>query len=361
MVSTLRQFTAQGDAGWTWCDAVGIGVPVQAKRTPDGEFVIAGRGLFGSINGYARIDAQGQTRWSLAGIFSLTLGDLAGDANGNTYVVHGGAGGTGTVLRKLSPTGALLWERTHPMSAFRVEVAPNGEPVLAGFPNTGTGGAAFTRFSTAGDLLWSNPDASGVGLLLHSMMMVDGQGSAYLSGSTLFELGVAKVMADGQTAWYQGIPGGSSFGMALGLQNQVYGVGGLYAARLDQEPITPPVVDLALTLADAPDPVTVGATLTYTATVTNLGNAPAPAIAYRQTLPRGVAFVAATASQGSCTGTQQIICDLGTLNAGASASVTLSVRPRLRGTLAASASVSTTAADAQPGNNSASTSTSVRR
>lgn len=361
MMSTLRQFQADGSPGWTWCDPVGIGQPVQVKRTPDGEFVLAARSIFGSLMGFARIDAQGGTRWTLAGITSPTLGDAAGDAAGNTYVVHAGAGGTGTLLRKFSPTGALLWERSHPMSAFRVEVGADGQPVLAGFPSSGTGGAAFARFSATGDLLWSNPDASGVGLLLHSMLMLDAQGGAYVSGSTLVSMGVAKVLPDGRSAWYAEIPGGTSTAMAMGVQGQVYVSGGLYTARLDQEGVVPPVVDLALTLADAPDPVAVGGTLVYTATVRNLGNAAAPVATYTQALPRTVTLLGASTTQGSCSGTRELACALGTLPAGATATVTVTVRPLKRGTLAGQATVGTTAADAQPANNSASTSTTVRR
>lgn len=237
LMGTVRQFNADGSAGWIWCDAVGVGSPTMLKRTPDGQLVIAARSLSGSIQGFARIDAAGQTVWSLAGIPSLTVGDIAGDAQGNSYLVFADPNtGQGTRLRKLSATGATLWERTHPMSAFRVEVGPDGAPVLSGFPNSGSGGAAFAKFSASGELLWTNPDASGVGLLLHSAMLVDAAGSAYLSGSTLMEMGVAKVNADGSTAWFKLVPGGSTTGMALGSANQVYVSGGVYTARIDQTP-----------------------------------------------------------------------------------------------------------------------------
>lgn len=236
LMATVRRFDADGSAGWTWCDQAGVGQPTMIKRTPDGQFVIAGRGLIGAVQGFARIDAQGRTVWSLVGIPSPTAGDIAGDAEGNSYVVFAEPAGPGTRLRKLSPAGETLWERSHPMSAFRVEVAPDGSPVLGGFPGANAGGAAFARFSAAGDLLWTNPDASGVGLLLHSAMLVDAGGSAYLSGSTLVAMGVAKVAADGSTAWSVLLPGGTSTGMALGSANQVYVSGGIYAARIDQAP-----------------------------------------------------------------------------------------------------------------------------
>jgi outer membrane protein assembly factor BamB len=237
LVATVRQFHPDGSPGWTWCDSAGVGLPTMIKRTPDGQFVVAGRSIFGSIQGFVRIDAAGHPVWSLAGIPSLTVGDIAGDAQGNSYLVCADPGtGQGTRLRKVSPGGVTLWERAHPMSAFRVEVGPDGAPVLGGFPGSGTGGAAFAKFSADGDLLWTNPDASGVGLLLHSAMLVDADGAAYLSGSTLVEMGVAKVHADGSTAWSRLLPGGTTTGMALGSVNQVYVSGGIYTTRIDQLP-----------------------------------------------------------------------------------------------------------------------------
>jgi uncharacterized repeat protein (TIGR01451 family) len=362
MMSTVRQFNADGSAGWIWCDAAGIGAPVMIKRTPDQQFLISARGIFGSVNGYAKVDAAGNTVWSLPGVTSLTVGDSAGDAAGNTYLVNGNyTTGQGSVLQKRSPTGALLWEREHPIAAFRVEVGPDGNPVLSGFPNTNTAGAAFAKFSSAGALLWTNLDADGpaVGLLLHSQMLVDAAGSAYVSGSTLFEMGVTKVLADGTSAWTALAPGSNTTAMAFGSQGQVYVTGG-QTARLDQGPVAP-TVDLALTLSDAPDPVKVGATLVYTATVVNGGNSPAPAVAYTQALPRSLTWLGATPSQGSCTGGRTVSCSLGTLPAGASATISVMVQPKLRGTLTGSASVGSSAVDINPGDNSATTTTTVRR
>lgn len=360
LMGTVRQFHADGSPGWTWCDSVGVGAPTMLKRTPDGQFVLAARSLFGSVQGFARIDAGGQTVWSLAGIGSLTVGDIAGDAQGNSYVIFGDpVSGQGTRLRKVSPIGATLWERAHPMAAFRVEVGPDGAPVLGGFPNVGSGGAAFAKFSAAGELLWSNPDASGVGLLLHSAMVLDPAGAAYLSGSTLSQMGVAKVNADGSTAWGHLLAGGSSTGLVLGGAGQVYVAGGIYTARIDET--APPVVDLALTLNDAPDPIRVGATLAYTAVISNLGNTDAAGVIYTQALPRTVVWQGATPSQGSCSSGRTVNCSLGTIPAGGTANVTVLVQPQRRGTLSGSASVTTTSGDADPGNNSATASSTVKR
>ncbi len=359
-VSTVRQFNPDGSTGWVWFDSQGIGAPIMIKRTPDQQMLVVARGITGSINGFARLDANGQTVWSVPGVTSLTVGDAAGDAAGNTYLVNGNAvTGQGCVIQKRSSTGALLWERAHPMAAFRVEIGPDGNPVLGGFPNSGTAGAAFAKFSPAGDLLWTQLDADGpaVGLLLHSQMLVDSSGSVYLSGSTLMEMGVTKVLANGAPAWTALVPGGTTTAMTFGSRGQIFLTGG-QTARLDQGRIFQ-AADLALTLTDAPDPVGVGSTLVYTATVINIGTGPASSVVYTQALPRSVTWQGATPSQGSCSGASTIVCNLGTLPAGAGATVSVLVQSRQSGVLSGKASVTMAVRDANLGNNTAVTSTTV--
>lgn len=67
--------------------------------------------------------------------------------------------------------------------------------------------------------------------------------------------------------------------------------------------------------------------MTYTATVSNSGNGPAGAAAFQDLLPGKVTLVSSNASQGSCSGSPVIVCNLGSLNAGASATVTIVATP----------------------------------
>jgi uncharacterized repeat protein (TIGR01451 family) len=117
--------------------------------------------------------------------------------------------------------------------------------------------------------------------------------------------------------------------------------------------------DLSLTMADAPDPVTVGSDLTYTLTARNSGPSSASQVVVSDSLPVGATFVSSSATQGSCTGTATVTCSLGSLASGATATVTLKVRPTSAGTLSNGASVSSSTSDASSGNNQASTSTTV--
>lgn len=118
--------------------------------------------------------------------------------------------------------------------------------------------------------------------------------------------------------------------------------------------------DLSLTQGDAPDPVTLGDDLTYTTTITNHGPDEATGVTVSNTLPEGVAFVSATASQGGCTEEgSTVTCDLGTLANGTTAAVTLVVTPMAEGTITNLASVTGNESDPNTANNAATQNTTV--
>ena len=114
--------------------------------------------------------------------------------------------------------------------------------------------------------------------------------------------------------------------------------------------------DLSLTKSNSPDPVFVGNNLTYTITATNNGPSNASGVVITDTLPANVTLVSATSSQGSCSGTATVSCNLGNLNSGANATATIVVTPTAAAvpSLSNTASVSGTETDPTPGNNSAS-------
>jgi PKD repeat protein len=251
IVTSVKKFAPDGTTLWTYYDTAGIGAPVNFKFTPDQHIVIAGRAIYGSVNGYAKITLDGAVVWSLAGVYSLTIGDVAGDRLGHSYVVHGEyVMNGGTVVRKLSPTGAGIWALAKPSSGFRVEVGSDDRPVVSGFPNSGTGGAAFFKLDVDGTTLWTNFDADGpsYALLMHAQMRMDGADAVYLAAGTLFEMAVCKVNEDGTSAWVQTAPGGYASGFDFGRDGSVYVVGG-NTARFSQDgtPPPPPVAPSGLT------------------------------------------------------------------------------------------------------------------
>jgi uncharacterized repeat protein (TIGR01451 family) len=122
----------------------------------------------------------------------------------------------------------------------------------------------------------------------------------------------------------------------------------------------PEAADLAITKADSTDPVRVRTTLTYTLTVTNRGPSPATGVIVTDTLPGGVTFGSASASQGSCSQTAgTVTCPLGDLANGATATVRITVTPTATGTLTNTASVHGNEADPNGANDSDTESTAV--
>jgi len=132
------------------------------------------------------------------------------------------------------------------------------------------------------------------------------------------------------------------------------------------DPTPPPSptaeADLDINLKDSPDPISRGQQLTYTATVSNNGPGTAESVELADALPSGVNFVSASASQGSCSGSSNISCQLGDLASGDSAVVEIVVIPtektkRLRNTV----KVQSQTPDPDPKNNQDNTRTRVRR
>jgi uncharacterized repeat protein (TIGR01451 family) len=120
--------------------------------------------------------------------------------------------------------------------------------------------------------------------------------------------------------------------------------------------------DLAIGKSDSPDPVTEGAVLTYTITVSNTGPGTATGATLTDELASHVEFISATPSQGSCDiAGKTVTCELGALSAGSGATATIEVRPKKTGELMNSASVALSEGDTDPvmANNSATETTTV--
>jgi uncharacterized repeat protein (TIGR01451 family) len=100
--------------------------------------------------------------------------------------------------------------------------------------------------------------------------------------------------------------------------------------------------DLGLAVTDSPDPVVVGSELVYTNVVTNVGPDSSKNTTLTSTLPAGVSFDLVQTTQGTCNGVATIVCTLGSLTSGASATVTIAVTPSAAGQLSYSANVTGT-------------------
>ncbi|HEY8202481.1 MAG TPA: DUF11 domain-containing protein [Actinomycetota bacterium] len=121
----------------------------------------------------------------------------------------------------------------------------------------------------------------------------------------------------------------------------------------------PPDVDLSITKIGTPDPVTAGGDLAYTLTVANNGPEAATGVVVIDSLPAGATFVSASSGCTNASGT--VACTIGNLANGASASRTITVTaPASAGTISNTASVVGNEGDPVTGNNSATTTTTVK-
>jgi uncharacterized repeat protein (TIGR01451 family) len=118
--------------------------------------------------------------------------------------------------------------------------------------------------------------------------------------------------------------------------------------------------DLQLIKSDSADPVVDNANFTYTLRVRNLGTNDASDVTVTDTLPTSVDFVSVTPTAGSCDRQgRKVTCELGQLNADATATVTIVVQAKKTGNTSNTAEV-TSPEDTSAGNNTDTESTLVQ-
>jgi uncharacterized repeat protein (TIGR01451 family) len=142
-------------------------------------------------------------------------------------------------------------------------------------------------------------------------------------------------------------------GVGVALMLATGGSGNANASTVDP-------ADLSLSKSDSPDPVVENALLTYTLEVDNGGPDPATTVVVSDDLPSQVDPISTDASVGNCEiQGKKVSCELGTLDSGASATVTIEVRAKKAGLITNTASVESNVADPQGANNEESENTTV--
>jgi uncharacterized repeat protein (TIGR01451 family) len=223
------------------------------------------------------------------------------------------------------------------------------------FPTTT--GAFDTSSNGADDVFVTTLNPAGSGLVYSTYLggsgsddgfgiATDGSGNAYVAGET-----------DAT------ISGSSDFPTTTGAFDTIFNGGGAdaFVAKFETGAPPPPAADLEVAKTDSPDPVPIGDTLTYTITVRNNGPVAAIALTLTDTPPKSVRILSVESSQGSCRLRSKITCFLDDLASGASATVTISIRPNRSGTITNTASATATSpADPNVGNNTDSETTLVR-
>jgi uncharacterized repeat protein (TIGR01451 family) len=113
------------------------------------------------------------------------------------------------------------------------------------------------------------------------------------------------------------------------------------------------LADLTISSASSPNPVQAGEQLTYTLTVTNNGPSEALDTVVVDSISNLSGALNALPSQGSCSGTEPVTCNLGPLANGATATIMLTgtVEPTFVGPVTDTANVESAAEDPDTNNN----------
>ena len=313
------------------------------------------------------------------------FGGLAVDASGNAYVTgfttsanfpttpgafqttFGGAGPLGfgdAFVTKLNPTGS--------MPVFSTYLGGSGDDFGAGIAVDGNGNAyiagstASTNFPTTPGAFQTTFGGSGpLGLGDAFVTKLNPTGSAliystYLGGSgDDFASRIAVDVLPNPSAYVTGNTASTNFPTTAGAFQTTlggvgpFGAGDAFVAKIAQ------VANLSITKTDSPDPIAVGHNLTYTMTVTNNGPDAATGAVVTDPLPASAAFISASPQCVYTQSSHTVTCSLGTLANGSTATVSVVVRPVQGGTITDTASVMGNEMDPDTSNNTATASTTV--
>lgn len=147
-------------------------------------------------------------------------------------------------------------------------------------------------------------------------------------------------------------------GLAAALTGADSGLETFYVA--DAGAVGGPAADLELTKSDDPDPVAVGATLTYTLVATNTGPNLATGVIITDTVPASLTGVTATSPDATCTVSGRLVtCTVGELAVGETATVTISGTTTTDGRITNTAAVAGERPDPETDDNTAVEETTV--
>jgi trimeric autotransporter adhesin len=168
-------------------------------------------------------------------------------------------------------------------------------------------------------------------------------GSIIVNGTSTSGTGLN---ANGLVRWGQN-------GLAFNTPNQIYVLHSPVVKDLSQSP-----ADLAVTI-QAQGTAATGASVTYSITVTNHGPSTAQGVSLSATLADSISYQNATTPVGSCSGSSEVWCDLGTLANGATASIQVAGTMLSPGSIESTATVASSSYDPVSTNNTATATVTV--
>jgi hypothetical protein len=230
--------------------------------------------------------------------------------------------------------------------------------------NASTGGLNGTFYSS-GNTQASGPVVSDstLGRAFMAVSSYSGSGVVYVFDETSFNLLGAIPTGLGASGyptnfskivrWGQNGLAVSALPSAFTYTNQIY----IFQSPLVKDVSSSPA-DLSVSLT-APATATTGTAVSYTAKIANAGPNAAVGATLSASLDPSLLINSITASQGSCITAATFTCDLGGIASGSSVTVTVNATPTNSGTLAATASVTSSSYDPTLSNNQSTASTTV--
>ncbi|MBA3808927.1 MAG: DUF11 domain-containing protein [Solirubrobacterales bacterium] len=229
------------------------------------------------------------------------------------------------------------------------------------YGHQGNGCKGFAVYDIAGDS-WSElpevPLVEGEGeegpVAGSALDPVTGTYFAYgpYGGHTLFKYDIATSSWSTFALPFDVDDGGLAY-MAEAGRRGIYAVQGEEGTGFIRYVTREPAADLSVSETTSASSTPIGGEFTYTAQITNAGPDEAVNVTASIALPTNVSLIAATSSQGSCSGTTSVTCAVGSLASGAGATVTLRVKANAAGVGTLSTSVSSETQDPSAANNSA--------
>ncbi|MGZ8830824.1 MAG: IPTL-CTERM sorting domain-containing protein, partial [Thermoanaerobaculia bacterium] len=124
--------------------------------------------------------------------------------------------------------------------------------------------------------------------------------------------------------------------------------------------VAPAIADLSIAKSASAGNIIPGTNVTYTIVVTNNGPSTATGVTVTDVLPVAMTFVSATTTQGSCTGTTTVTCNVGSILNGANATITITATAGTTLTSTTNtATVMSTSSDPNPANDSSTTNVAI--
>ncbi len=331
---------AGGDAfvtGGTWSKTfpATFGVIQPALAGGEDAFVVrissSGLLLYSTFLGGRESDvARGQDYPTAIIVDSVDNAYVIGATNANTFPVTPGAyqtsnpGNYSAFLSKINGTGTTLLLSTYIGGDLNVygrglALDSAGNIVVAGDTNSSKLSVTSTiqPYGGADDAFLMKLNAAGTAQLW----------GTFLGGSSQEQTsGMALDAAGG--AWIAGRTDSSDFPASSPLQKALAGAPDGFLTRIVETSTgtAPAQADVAVTISANHSSVEANGHLDYTITITNNGPDPAADMVVTDPIPAHITVVQAGATQGSCSGSATVTCNLGTLAMGGRATVTITVQ-----------------------------------